>query len=113
MQKQSKWIVSGVCQQCGASFERKQTVGKARYCTRACANRATRAARGAAKKKASDIDRFWSCVDKSGECWRWLGQIAHTRDGDRAVFRSGSRTNSSRRLEHATRWLWRYLFGAI
>lgn len=54
--------------------------------------------------KSSDIDRFWSKVDKSGDCWLWTGAISN-RYGNFGV-RAG-------KTERAHRVAWLLTFGPI
>lgn len=46
---------------------------------------------------AADIERFWSKVDKSGECWEWTG--GRSRDGY-GHFHLGGRTLLAHRVSH-------------
>lgn len=48
---------------------------------------------------ATDEERFWAKVDKSGECWTWMGA---TLPGGYGVFRIGGRN----RVAHRVSWTW-------
>jgi hypothetical protein len=50
--------VQCTCPTCGAVFFRTPTKRK-RYCSPAC------------RPNSTDLERFWSRVDKTGECWLW------------------------------------------
>lgn len=54
--------------------------------------------------------RFWSKVDRSGECWLWMGS-RHQHGYGR--MRVGSRRDGSRRLELATHIVWELTNGPI
>ena len=55
------------CAECGQPF-RKRATRPNPYCSYACFT----AAKNRAQKETFP-DRFWSMVDKSGECWLWNG----------------------------------------
>jgi hypothetical protein len=60
--------VPAVCQGCGQDFIVRQdqlNQGKGKYCSRECSYEAKR------KPHMPILDRFWSKVDKSGDCWVW------------------------------------------
>lgn len=89
--------VGRVCESCGMSFQAKPSEvaqGKARYCTRVCADTA---------KRTDPVARFWSYVEKGGTCWTWTG--ARDKDGY-GVFWDGSRVR-------AHQYSWRLHVGAI
>lgn len=44
-----------------------------------------------------DIERFWSKVDKSGECWTWTGAMGRKNYG---VFRHNNRTTKAHRFAY-------------
>ncbi len=46
-----------------------------------------------------DVDRFWSKVDKTGDCWNWTGQIAWDGYGQFSIG-----VPPKRRSKHASRW---------
>lgn len=52
------WLV---CAECGQSFSVKHNVGRRKYCSRVC------------RYGATTTERFWRKVDKSDECWNWMG----------------------------------------
>lgn len=57
------------CAQCGVEFRAKASsirAGRGKYCSNACYHEHGRAA-------LPPEERFWSRVDKSGECWLWTG----------------------------------------
>ena len=60
-----------VCEQCGATFSRplrpSDQVNKRRFCGRDCYHAARR------HDELSMADRFWLEVDKTGDCWLWIG----------------------------------------
>lgn len=59
--------VPRVCRQCGADFlvkPARAARGEGVFCSTRCAGESRRQPLG---------DRFWSKVDKSGECWIWQG----------------------------------------
>ena len=55
-------------------------------------------------------DRFWSKVDRraADECWPW--KASKQRYGK---FGIGSRTDGTRTVVHAHRWLWQHLNGPL
>lgn len=71
MQRQST-KVPRVCQQCGASFlaiRSQVAYGRALYCSRKCLS---------ASRVVPVVERFWSKVDTSGDCWVWTGTLLST-----------------------------------
>lgn len=59
--------VSLVCERCSGSFAAypcQLRRGQGRYCSVACRN---------AARVIPLESRFWAKVDKSGECWMWVG----------------------------------------
>lgn len=66
--KQANGRVERPCLYCGVFFTTTQPLidqGKGKYCSPAHA--------AAFRYGASEVDRFWAKVDKSGECWLWTG----------------------------------------
>ncbi|HJF51233.1 HNH endonuclease [Brachybacterium paraconglomeratum] len=55
-----------VCSACGKDLSTRQIQSRGTYCSRACAARAREGGLG-------PEERFWSKVDKSGDCWVWIG----------------------------------------
>jgi hypothetical protein len=65
------------------------------------------------RRSLSAIERFWSHVGSSaGEdaCWPWTGD--RSRDGY-GRFSVGSRSDGTRRLVQASRFIWEHLYGAV
>jgi hypothetical protein len=59
------------CQHCGTAFTANAARAKsAKYCTKHCSSLAREKSR---RERVSAEDRFWSFVDRSGECWIWTG----------------------------------------
>jgi hypothetical protein len=58
------------CLECGNEFESRKKGQQ--YCGYACSGRAN-ARKG---KVTAPVDRFWSKVDKSGECWEWTAGLS-------------------------------------
>lgn len=59
-----------ICGQCGVHFMARADalkIGQGRFCSKSCARKS--------RPKQDIAARFWSKVDKSGECWEWKGQI--------------------------------------
>jgi hypothetical protein len=69
--KSTRTRVELVCPGCGKSFSRKACHATGlRFCSRACyAN--TRHI----YYSIPSADRFWAKVDKSGDCWIWIGHL--------------------------------------
>lgn len=61
--------MTALCEGCGVGRTKAKCY---RFCSKACANRAT-GARLKGVIKATPSERFWAKVDKSGECWLWCG----------------------------------------
>ncbi|HXG36555.1 MAG TPA: HNH endonuclease [Dehalococcoidia bacterium] len=55
-------------------------------------------------------ERFWSKVDKSGDCWLWMA--GQRRDGY-GVFGVGSRSDGSKKQMRAHRMAWELTYGSI
>lgn len=49
-------------------------------------------------------ERFWSKVDRSGDCWIWTAGVAGPPGCKHGVFTIGSRTDGSRGHIYAHRW---------
>lgn len=82
-----------VCEHCGAT---KQAGRKSnRYCSYACMG---------AARTARTADSFWSLVDKTGDCWTWLGAKTDRGYGVIAV---------GRKQHRAHRLAWELTNGAI
>lgn len=65
--KPSRPLVPLICEECGRRFEREDyrvADGESRHCSIRCYH---------ASKSNASAKKFWANVDKSGECWRWLG----------------------------------------
>ena len=56
------------------------------------------------------MDRFWSKVHKTDFCWVWTAFINPDGYG---IFGIGSRTDGSRRIIHAHRWIYLQTYGSI
>lgn len=54
----------------------------------------------------SDLDRFWSKVDKSGECWEWMGSKPPSKNG----YGTFSVSNPRRTIK-ACVWIWEQSIG--
>ncbi len=88
--------VALVCPRCGETFYRKASqTGTARYCSRACKERET---------PAETAARFWSQVDKSGECWLWKGSVIHSGYG---------RFTADGKQTSAHRWSYQHAYGPL
>lgn len=93
-------LLDRVCQFCGNPFsippKRIRTNTQGRFCSLKC-------------HRASVVrpieERFWECVDKSGECWLW------TRGKDRDGY--GAITGAGRKSLRAHRVSWEIHFGPI
>jgi hypothetical protein len=62
-----------------------------------------------------DVERFWSKVDKSGECWNWTGGTSGVR-GERpgyGRFHAGSRASGTARMVSAHRYAFEIEHGPI
>jgi len=59
-----------VCQQCGKSFTGESKERK--YCSMRCAGIASNIGR----QRRPIAERFWECVDKTGDCWLWTGTLS-------------------------------------
>lgn len=83
--------LDSTCLHCGNPFQIKPSrLNIRKYCSRTC-YKAARSTTG--EITPADIARFWSQVDKSGECWVWIGS-RYTRGGYgrcRPYYRSGQR----------------------
>ncbi len=68
--KESKGAITSCCIQCGCEFSARQYRIKQgqRFCTSKCVN---------AYKTASTtpIERFWNMVEKTNDCWNWIGSV--------------------------------------
>lgn len=73
------------------------------YCS-ACYANARRAGEIEVIYIRDDMDRFWSKVDRSGECWMWTGR---TIPGGYGAF------NFERHQIAAHRWLWTQMRGPL
>lgn len=62
------------------------------------------------KKPKDPTERFWSKVDKSGNCWNWTGLKFHFGHGS---FSIGSRWDNSNRSIGAHRYSWEIHNGKI
>lgn len=58
-------------------------------------------------QRLSEVDRFWSCVQKSDGCWLWLAHVNDFGYGSMSVARG-----SGRRSIRAHRLSWEYAHGA-
>lgn len=75
-----------VCTYCGTSFVvHPYRSASAKYCSKACQNAAKH------QPRALLADRFWSHVDKSGECWEWTGALHTTGYGVLFILKDGQR----------------------
>lgn len=81
------------CKQCGMPFVTQRP--KAQFCNRTCMNtyRAGRA-----------DERFWQRVDKSGECWVWIGFVGNNGYGQ--FYNGGA-------IVRAHRFAWELTHGPI
>lgn len=57
-----------VCPRCGVTFEVPHERHRKTYCSRHCGRAAAEVSR-----HVPIANRFWSKVDKSGDCWLWTG----------------------------------------
>ena len=55
-------------------------------------------------------ERFWEKVDKSGECWLWIGFRDRDGYGKMGI---GSKADNSARKEYSNRLSWQIHFGEI
>lgn len=60
-------------------------------------------------KRRPASERFWEKVDKSGECWLWLGTIKPRSNGNGA----GAFRDENRKIVLAHRWAYENLVGPI
>lgn len=70
-----KGTIARACEHCGAAFlawPHEIEKGWARFCGATC--------KGAAQR-AGTVERYWSYVDTSGECWLWTGNVGHQGHG--------------------------------
>jgi hypothetical protein len=59
------------------------------------------------------LTRFWSKVNKTDGCWLWMGQRSASVQHPYGGFFVGSRTDNSRRLVLAHRWIYEQVVGHI
>lgn len=55
----------------------------------------------------ADLDRFWSYVDRTGECWLWTGWARESRNAPYGIFSFAGRDR------RAHRWIYEQLVGPI
>ena len=83
------------CEHCGRSFvprpEQIRRAGQGRFCSRPCAS---------TYRREHVAERFWRWVDKSGDCWLWVGTRA--RNGYGTIQIGGA--SGRRRLTHRVAW---------
>lgn len=71
-------LVPRICEQCGNSFEapaRFVRRGRARFCSRICANRAIENIPRRPRTAQPAELHFWKKVQKSAGCWEWQGAL--------------------------------------
>lgn len=95
------------CQHCGKAFFNWACMRR-KFCSLACVG-ASRHLRSPPTATVSILDRFWSKVDKSGECWIWTAAMT----AGYGSFAIGSRTDGSKRRVLAHRFSWELEHGPI
>jgi hypothetical protein len=69
------------CERCGAVFAPAKVTS--RFCSVSCGT----------KSPLTDAERFWSRVDKSGECWDWIGALTADGYGNMSFMGKNQRTH--------------------
>ncbi len=86
-----------ICKQCGQRFTSKH--GDAQYCSQHCSGIASNIHR----VRRPIEDRFWEKVDKTDECWNWIGTLTTHGYGNFSI---------DRRWKLAPRVAWELYYGA-
>lgn len=87
------YTVPRFCECCGRQFFTDRgalSLRPARFCSHACAN--------ASRVTTSRRERFWSHVNKDGDCWLWTGSLNN----------HGYGTFGSGELSHRISWVFAY-----
>lgn len=87
----SQRTIPAVCEQCGREFLAFPN-SKGRFCSRKCAS-----AKLVPERARPVAERFWSKVDRSGECWLWQGA---TVTGGYGLFRRDGHNQLAHRVAY-------------
>jgi hypothetical protein len=86
------------CQWCGTVFNARVDMvklGRLRYCSGSCANHHRQAIARATRTVLPLEERFWTKVDKTGECWLWTAAL---HDDGYGMFGISGRSRYAHRL---------------